>query len=180
MRIEPKADSQAVGRLRNGDEVEVLRDDIVGWYAARIRTSSAGQAGVIGWIERWLVDNRDVPAAPQPLVFIGRIYSSPTDKAIQCGTSFESSIYGSVENSAGGGISGARLRIASADGRNTFNVTTRRGGIYSVPGLGCTTWTVRLLSVPNAPDGIRSNIVTVRNLNGGRFTAAEVRFKVQQ
>jgi hypothetical protein len=182
MRVEPKVDSLAIGQLRNGDEVEVLRANVAGWYAVRIRTGSAGQAGVIGWIERWLVDNRDIPATPtpQPAAFVGHLYSAPIDRAVQCGTSFESSIYGGVEDNTGVGIRGARLRIASADGRHTFNVTTGRGGLYSVPGLGCTTWTVRLLSVPNAPNGIKTNVVTVRNLNGGRYTAAEVRFKMQR
>jgi hypothetical protein len=92
---------------------------------------------------------------------------------------FDSSIYGSVED-GGRGISGARLRITSADGRNSFNVRTGRGGVYSVPGLGCTKWTVRLLSVPNAPNGISANAVIVRNLNGGRYPAAEVRFRLQR
>jgi hypothetical protein len=188
MRAEPTVDSQAIGQLRNGDEVEVLRADVDGWYAVRSRAGDAGQAGVVGWIERWLVNNREVPATPtpapptpvpQPAVFAGRVYSAPTDRAVRCGTSFESSIYGSVED-GGKGISGARLRVTSADGRNTVNVTTGRGGVYNVPGLGCTTWTVRLLSVPNTPNGIRATAVTVRNLNGGRYTSAEVRFRLQR
>jgi hypothetical protein len=102
-----------------------------------------------------------------------------SDAAVQCGTSFDSSIYGSVENSSGTGIAGARLRVASADGKHVYNLTTGRGGVYNVPGLGCTTWYVSLLSVPNAPNGFNANRVTVRNLNGGRFTSAEVRFKQQ-
>ena len=110
---------------------------------------------------------------------VGRVYSAPTDKAVQCGTSFASSIYGSVENSTGRGIAGARLRITSADRKNVYNVTTRRGGVFTVPGLGCTTWYVSLISVPNAPNGFDANRVTVRNLNGGKLTAAEVRFKQQ-
>jgi serine/threonine protein kinase len=185
MRATPNIDSQPIGLLRNGDQLDILRIDIPAWYLVRYNTADG--AGQIGWLERWLVEGREAPAAPSPtptpapLVFAGRVYSTPTDSAVQCGTSlFESSIYGSVENSAGRGISGAVLRITSVDGRNVFRATTTRGGVYSVPNLGCTKWTVRLISVPNAPGGIRVNVVTVSNLNGGKFTSAEVRFRMQR
>ncbi len=184
MREEPNAQSAAVGRLRNGDEVDVLRDNVDGWYQVRVHASAdAAQIGATGWIERWLVDNQGAPVAQPtaaPLVFAGRVYSTPTDGAVRCGRSFESSIFGSVEDGGGRGIGGARLRIVSADGRNSYAVTTGRGGVYSAPGLGCTTWIVRLISVPNVPNGIQANRVTVKNLNGGRYTSAEVRFKLQK
>jgi eukaryotic-like serine/threonine-protein kinase len=185
MRAEPNMASQPGGMLRNGDEVDILSTNRDGWYLVRIHTSSdAAQIATVGWIERWLLDNQGVPATPTPapkrLAFVGRVYSAPIDKAIQCGISFDSSIYGSVENSRGTGIAGARLRVTSADGKNVYNVATGRGGIYSVPGLGCTTWYVSLISVPNAPNGFDANRVPVRNLNGGRFTSAEVRFKQQK
>ena len=186
MRAEPNAASSAVGRLRNGDSLDVLQADQDGWYRVRVQASAdQAQVGLAGWIERWLVDNQNPPAAPSPTptpqvpVFVGRVYSAPTDGAVQCGTAFDSSIYGSVENSAGRGIAGARLRVTSADGKNVYNVTTGRGGVYSVPGLGCTKWTVRLVSIPGAPNGVQANRVTVTNLNGGRYTSAEVRFKLQ-
>jgi hypothetical protein len=182
MRAEPNVGSAPVGQLRNGDVLEVRRNDVDGWYQVRVAASAdTAQVGVVGWIERWLVDNQAAPTpapTPQRLVFVGRVYSAPTDAAVRCGTSFQSSIYGGVEN-AGRGIAGARVRVTSADGRNSYTVTTARGGIYSVPGLGCTTWTVSLLSVPNAPAGIQANRVVVRNLNGGRYTSAEVRFKLR-
>ena len=98
---------------------------------------------------------------------------------MQCGTAFSSTIYGSVEDARGRGIAGARLRIRSADGKNVFNRTTARGGVFNVPGLGCTSWTVQLLSVPDASGGFTANTVTVTNLNGGQYTAAEVRFRLQ-
>jgi hypothetical protein len=187
MRSEPDARSQPVGRLRNGDQIDVLRDDIANWYQARISTSSdPAQAGVVGWIERWLIDNQGAPAAPAvptaapaaALVFVGRLYSAPTDAAAQCGASFQSSIYGSVENSSGKGIAGATLRVVSADGRHRYSVTTRRGGVYNVGGLGCTAWTIRLIGIPGS--AIQANAVTVKNLNGGRFTSAEVRYRLQR
>jgi hypothetical protein len=105
------------------------------------------------------------------------VYSAPTDAAVQCGASFESSIYGSIENSSGKGIAGAVVRVTSADGRNTYTLTTGRGGVYNFGGLGCTAWNVRLISVPNTK--IQANTVKVTNLNGGRFTSAEVRFKLR-
>jgi serine/threonine protein kinase len=186
MRTEANTQSPPLGVLRNGDEIEILRDDVPGWYYVRISHSTdAAQVPLVGWIERWLIDNQNVPPrstavpTPETLVFVGKVYSTPTDSAVQCGTTFASSIYGSVEDERGRGIANARLRITSADGKNVFNRSTGRGGVFSVPGLGCTSWVVRLLSVPNAPNGIRANTVVVRNLNGGQFTAAEVRFKLQ-
>jgi eukaryotic-like serine/threonine-protein kinase len=183
---EAAASSSTLGKLRNGDQVDVLRDDLADWYQVRIATSAdPEQAGLVGWIERWLIDNQSPPppptATPEPTaavqVFAGRVYSAPTDAAVQCGTAFESSIYGSIENSSGQGIAGAVVRVTSADGRNRYTRTTGRGGVYNVGGLGCTTWNVRLISVPKAK--IQANLVTVKNLNGGRFTSAEVRYKLR-
>jgi serine/threonine protein kinase len=172
MRTKPGVNGQLLGQLRSGNEADILRTDVANWYQVRIHTSDdATQIGVVGWVERWLVD-------AIPLLFIGRVYDTPTDSATQCGKSFESSIYGSVENSIGKGIGGARLRITSADGLHIYDKTTDRNGLYSAPGLGCTTWTVRLISIPSAPNGIQANPVIVKNLNGGRLTAAEVRFKL--
>jgi eukaryotic-like serine/threonine-protein kinase len=165
--------------------VDVLRDDLADWYQVRIASADPSQAGVVGWVERWLIDNQSPPPAPTATsvptvavqVFAGAVYSAPTDAAVQCGAAFESSIYGSVESSGGKGIAGAVVRVTSADRRNSYTLTTARGGIYTVGGLGCTTWTVRLISVPKAK--IQANTVTVGNLNGGRFTSAEVRFKLR-
>jgi hypothetical protein len=185
--------SPALGKLRNGDQIDVLRDDMADWYQVRIASSAdPAQAGIVGWVERWLIDNQNPPPPPAPTaaptatalptpavqVFAGRVYSTPTDAAVQCGSAFESSIYGSVENSSGKGIAGAVVRVTSADGRNVYNLTTGKGGVYQAGGLGCTTWTVRLISVPKTK--IQANHVTVTNLNGGRFTSAEVRFKLRK
>jgi eukaryotic-like serine/threonine-protein kinase len=183
---EAVASSPALGKLRNGDQVDVLRDDLAGWYQVRISASAdPAQVGQIGWIERWVIDNQSPPPPPtataEPAaavqIFTGRVYSAPTDAAVQCGSAFESSIYGSVENRTGKGIAGAVVRVTSADGRNSYTLTTGSGGVYSVGGLGCTTWNVRLISVPKAK--IQANAVTVGNLNGGRFTSAEVRYRLR-
>ncbi len=180
------AGSATLGKLRNGDQIDVLRDDLADWYQVRIVTSAeSSQAGIVGWVERWLIDNQSPPppptAIPEPTaavqVFIGRVYSAPTDAAAQCGTAFESSIYGSIENGSGKGIAGALVRVTSADSRNSYTLTTGRGGVYNLSGLGCTTWNVRLISVPKAK--IQANIVAVTNLNGGHFTSAEVRYKLR-
>jgi hypothetical protein len=183
---EAVAGSTTLGKLHNGDQVDVLRNDLADWYQVRIATSAdPAQIGLAGWVERWLIDNQNPPPAPTATpaptvavqVFVGRVYSAPTDAAVQCGTAFDSSIYGSIENSSGRGIAGAVVRVTSADGRNSYTLTTGGGGVYTVGGLGCTTWSVRLISVPKAK--IQANIVTVGNLNGGRFTSAEVRFKLR-
>lgn len=49
--------------LRNGEEVAILRDDVEGWYRVRIRAAAdPGREGAVGWIERWLIDDRVEPA----------------------------------------------------------------------------------------------------------------------
>jgi hypothetical protein len=64
-RAQPNADSEQGAPLRNGDEVEILRDDEDGWYQVRIRESSTADViGQVWWIERWLIDNEAVPAEP--------------------------------------------------------------------------------------------------------------------
>jgi len=169
----PDAASDRFAVLRNGDIVEILRNDIDGWYQVRIRQSgNFFHLGAVGWIERWLIDNQHVP----PLVFDGILGETPTDRAVRCGTQSNSSIYGSVEDQRGQGIAGATLTVTSADGRNQFSVRTRANGTYTVPRLGCTTWIVRLTSVSDFPE-FRANEVRVTNLNGGKYTAAEVRFR---
>jgi hypothetical protein len=186
LRANAEPGSAEVGKLRNDDQLDLLRDDLPDWYQVRISSSAEpAQIGLVGWIERWLIDNQKPPppptATPEPTpavqVFVGRVYSAPTDAAVQCGTMFESSIYGSIESSNGRGITGALVRVVSADGRNIYDVTTGRGGVYNVGGLGCTTWSVRLISVPGAK--IQANSVAVNNLNGGRYTSAEVRYKLR-
>ncbi|MGQ9549244.1 MAG: protein kinase domain-containing protein, partial [Roseiflexus sp.] len=173
LHTEPDAAGNRFAVLRNDDVVEILRNDTAGWYQVRIRqTGNAFHLGAVGWIERWLIDNQKVP----PLVFDGILGQTPTDRAVRCGTQFNSSIYGSVEDRGGQGIAGATLTIISIDGRNRFEVRTRANGTYTVPGLGCTTWIVRLTSIPNSLE-FQANEVQVTNLNGGRYTAAEVRFR---
>lgn len=176
MLAEPDASSKPVAVLRNGDEVDLLRDDRPGWYQIRLRiVGQTTQFSVVGWVERWLVDNRDVP---EPTVFSGILGKTPTDGAVRCGTRFSSSVYGSVERPDGSGIGGAVVRVTSSDGRNSFTQRTRSDGTYTVGGLGCTTWIVELIEVPGLA-GFKANAVTVRNLNGGQYTAAEVRFHQQ-
>jgi hypothetical protein len=172
---QPDLNGEPVGVLRNGQRVDILRDDLAGWYLVRISgNGEVALAGAVGWVERWLVENRNLPL--QQLAFAAVIGQTPTDAAVQCGTQFNSSIYGSVEDGRGRGIAGATVQVVSADGRNRYSVRTGRGGTYTVGGLGCTTWVVRLVRVPLdgqfSPTG-----VTVRNLNGGQYTAAEVRFR---
>lgn len=111
--------------------------------------------------------------------FTGLVTDIATDAAIRCGTQFSSSIYGSVENSSKRGLGGATIQVVSADGRNMFNVRTGGNGTFTVPGLGCTTWYVRLVGVPAALGKFTANRVQVSNLNGGQYTSARVLFRQQ-
>jgi eukaryotic-like serine/threonine-protein kinase len=176
MLAQPEGGSQAVAVLRDGDVVELLRDDVPGWYQVRLRIQGQiTQSSVIGWIERWLVDNQ---GAPEATLFASVLGRTPTDAAVRCGSQFRSSVYGSVERADGSGIGGALVRVSSADGRNTFTQRTRSDGTYTVGGLGCTTWLVELAEVPGV-SGLKADPVAVQNLNGGLYTAAEVRFRQQ-
>jgi hypothetical protein len=176
MRVDADADSARIGQLENGDQVQILQNAPAGWYQVRVvQSKNAGTQSKVGWIEQWLVDDKNVP----PQKFVGRIYSTPTDKAVPCGTKFESSIYGRVENVLGNAIGGATLRVVSSDGLHRYTAKTIADGMYAVSGLGCTTWIVTLVDVPNRQLSFSANQVTVRTLNGAKLTAAEVRFKIQ-
>ena len=175
LRTQADQNSEQAGLLQNGDQVQILQDTPAGWYQVRVAQSKSPQSqGQVGWIEQWLVNNTNVP----PQTFVGRLSSTPTDNAVRCGTSFESTIYGSVENVFGDGVRGATIRVTSSDGRARYTVKTAANGNYTVPGLGCTTWIVTLVDVPNQQPSFAANKVTVGNLNGGKLTAAEVRFKI--
>ncbi|RMG49216.1 MAG: serine/threonine protein phosphatase [Chloroflexi bacterium] len=66
---EPATTSALSDPIRNGDEVEILSDQPAGWYWIRIRTSNdQSLSGRSGYIERWLIDNTDVPPPPTPTI----------------------------------------------------------------------------------------------------------------
>jgi hypothetical protein len=71
MREQPDRDSTATAPLRNGDLLEIVSEEVEGWYQARIAQSSDPNSGElegqIWWIERWLVDNEGVPPEPTPV-----------------------------------------------------------------------------------------------------------------
>lgn len=57
LRPKPAQKQAFIGVLRNGDQVDILRDDRAGWYQVRIYASSdPGQVGTVGWIEANLID----------------------------------------------------------------------------------------------------------------------------
>jgi hypothetical protein len=175
MRERADRDSGRIGQLENGDQVQILQNTPTGWYQVRVAQSSDPTSqNQVGWIEQWLVDDTNVP----PQKFVGRLGKVDIDKAITCGTRFESSIYGRVEDVFGNAIAGATIRVVSSDGRNRFTKRTIANGLYAVPGLGCTTWIVTLIGVPNQQPSFSAAPITVRNLNGGNLTAAEVRFRI--
>jgi hypothetical protein len=115
-------------------------------------------------------------ALPEALAFAARIFDRPTDAAVACGTAFESRIWGVVKDRNGRAIYQAVVQVSSADGKHGFSKTTNSQGGFEVPGLGCTTWSVRLTSVPRAPGGFQAPEVRV-GLNGGRYSGAGVEFR---
>lgn len=197
LKATPDPASADLVSLRLGERLAIL-EERAGWYRVRItRTDDPAHLNQEGWIEQWLVSGEDVPPMPTAVptavpptaaprrptavpvpAFVGGLGQRPVDAAIQCGTRFESSVYGGVTDAQGRPIVGATISVTSADGRNRFRATTRRGGVYTIGGLGCTTWVVRLTSVPGNAQ-FNANAVTVRHLNGGFYTAAEVRFRQQ-
>ena len=95
---------------------------------------------------------------------------------MSCGTSFESRIWGIVKDRGGRGLYRAVVEVHSADGKNRFRAQTNDQGGFELPGLGCTTWIVRLVSVPRAPAGVQALELRVK-LNGGRYSGAGVEFR---
>ncbi|MFP4440634.1 MAG: SH3 domain-containing protein [Chloroflexaceae bacterium] len=174
MRKVRDVDSERIGVLRNGDLVDILRDEGDGWYQVRIRESSdPDEIGKVGWIERWLVDDNDevptpapppptsppvptpVPRSnptpiPQPQV---RFFdAAPVVSYAGSGESgrFESCVTGSVTGSEGP-IVGAVVNVNN--GENFFDATTGGGGNFRVCGLGASNWTAVLYFVPGTPIG---------------------------
>jgi hypothetical protein len=115
-------------------------------------------------------------AAPEPLAFAARIIEQPSDAAVSCGSAFESRIWGVVKDRDGGGLYRAVVEARSADGKHRFSAQTNDQGGFELPGLGCTTWIVRLVGVPRAPTGVQATELRV-NLNGGRYSGAGVEFR---
>jgi hypothetical protein len=114
-------------------------------------------------------------SAPRPVVFAARVFDKPTDAAVKCGTAFASRVWGVVKDRNGRGVYRAIVQISSTDGKNRFSRATNNQGGFEVPGLGCTRWVVRLISVPRAP-GVQAQAVNV-GLNGGRYSGAGIEFR---
>jgi hypothetical protein len=113
---------------------------------------------------------------PRPLVFAAQTVEQPNDAAVACGTAFDSRIWGVVKDRSGRGIFGAGVEISSADGQHHYRSTTNDQGGFDIPGLGCTTWEVRLVDLPSAPGGVQAQALYV-SLNGGRYSGAGVQFQ---
>lgn len=110
------------------------------------------------------------------LVFTAALFDNPNDGAVQCGSKFEASVWGRVRDNKGGRIRGATVQVASADGKNRYKASTTAKGEFRVPGLGCTTWVVKLTGVPDAPAGFRAGSVSAF-VNGGNLSGAGVEFR---
>ncbi|NJL53955.1 protein kinase [bacterium] len=67
MREQADVNSAIGARLRNGDELELLDEDVADWYQARIlKSHDAALEQQIWWIERWLVTGKNAPPPPPP------------------------------------------------------------------------------------------------------------------
>lgn len=152
--------SERTGVLRNGNEIAILRDEGDGWYQVRILESNdPEQIGKVGWIERWLVDDKadevptPVPTSPPPLTLPPRplptSFAQPSERYFSAGSivsydgnsdsgRFESCVTGSVSGSEGP-ITGAVVNVNN--GGNSFDATTGGGGFFRVCGLGASNWT---------------------------------------
>jgi hypothetical protein len=151
MRATPDVNSAPVGILYNGDTVDVLRNDVGGWYQLRVLTSQdPAQHGLDGWIERWLVDNVEVPPAPTPLPILR--FSARVDVNFEgSGNSeqFVSCVAGRVRTADGRPYQGALVNVNNGP-NNSFNARTGRDGVYRLCGLGPSHWNVSLRQVPGA------------------------------
>lgn len=173
--------SERTGVLRNGNEIAILRDEGDGWYLVRILESNdPEQIGKVGWIERWLVDDKadevptpvptPIPPPPTDTPLIPTDIPTPTPTVVPpppqvryfsaasivsyAGNSdsgrFESCVTGSVSGSEGP-ITGAVVNVNN--GTNSFDATTGGGGFFRVCGLGPSNWTAVLYFVPGVPTG---------------------------
>ncbi len=181
--------------ISNGDTLDILDEGVAGMYQVRVRSNTLDRddprvIGTTGWLARWLVDNQGVPqaAAPtvatghtpgqsqprptSPMVFAGSIFEQPTDGSVQCGSAFESGIWGTVYGH-GGGVGGVVVQASSVDGGNSFTSVTNGQGNFSIGGLGCTTWIVQVVGAPGG--NVQSSGVSVA-LNGGRYSGAGIDF----
>jgi hypothetical protein len=149
MRARPDVASAPVGMLYNGDSVDVLRDDVEGWYRLRIVDSrDPGQSGAAGWIERWLIDDVEVPPSPTPPPVVR--FSARVDVNFEgSGNSgqFRSCVAGRVQTADGRLYSGALVNVNNGP-KNSFPARTGRNGEYRVCGLGPSHWNVVLIQVP--------------------------------
>jgi hypothetical protein len=143
--------------VRNDDQVEILRSDINGWYEIRIRKSrDAALVGLTGWLEDWLVDDKNVPSPPTPIptqfglgrhfiAHVERSYSNTdmTDQRLSC-------VQGLVLDKDQNGVPAAVL-YANNGASNTKAVQTNSVGEYEICGLGSSRWSIVLTFVPGNP-----------------------------
>lgn len=175
MRLGPQLDAERGGFLQNGDLVEIVQEQPNGWVELRVVESPiADHVGKRGWIERWLVDNQNVP----PQRFVGTVIAAPSNPAPPCDSRAESVIAGRVVDVFGRGVADAELQIRSADGRRLYVTRTNSTGAYRRAGLGCTAWEVRLTSVPNQHRSFVADAVLVQGLSGAPTDLAEVVFRL--
>lgn len=152
MRAAPNVASASIGKLYNGDTVDVLRDNAAGWYQLRIfKSRDPAQHNATGWIEHWLIDNTGVPPEPSPTPLPAARFSARVDVNFEgSGNSgqFRSCVAGRVQTGdERTRYQGALINVNNGP-KNSFNTRTARNGEYRVCGLGASHWDVVLLQVP--------------------------------
>jgi hypothetical protein len=163
MRAEPNAASTPVGQLHNNDQIAILRSDVADWYQARILTSTdEAQKGVEGWIERWIVDNVNVPQRPTstPIPPTSAPKPTPTTRSFVAIVKYNnpkngpsgqqnSCVVGQVVGRGGRAIVGALLYVNNGASTSPLS-ETNGGGYYRICGLGESNWTIVLTYIPGS------------------------------
>jgi hypothetical protein len=184
MRVAPDAAGPPAGALRNDDQVDILRADVPGWYMLRVSAAAdPARVGGVGWIERWLVDDAEVPPPPasatpipQPVqrrTFVAEVIRSFPGSG-QSGRR-DSCLAGRVVNRRNVGIANALL-YANNGATNTARFATNRNGDFYYCGLGDSNWSVVLTYIPGQARLARQ-VVAVVYVNGSREHEAVIHFR---
>lgn len=65
LREKPEEKSKRLETVKPSDKVRIIKTDKKGWYFVQIfKSEDKDRIGKEGWIERWLIDNENVPVEP--------------------------------------------------------------------------------------------------------------------
>lgn len=185
LRSEPDANSPSLGKLRNNDTVELIRNGSDDWVQVRVLgAADAALIGQSGWIKGWLIDEVDVPPRPTgvptsaaPLSVARRFTAQvvttypgtqPSGEQASCVAGYVrlggTPIAGAVVYANNGGPAAPSPR-GITDGN----------GYYYICGLGDSTWSVVLTYIPG-PDTLAAEVKPTVYVNGSHTQVAVVNF----